>query len=144
MSLRIKHTYLPVIVVFLTSMPFIARSSFRLSHRNFPITFLDFRSIISPAIMISLAVFPCLSSYETLLIITSFHQYYFDTTLYFSSSPFFINFCTIFSSIHGVVLSANPIRNGTASLAKLTNANASAPTFSMSSLLAKSGQCPVS
>mmetsp|Transcript_3612 Transcript_3612/g.5290 ORF Transcript_3612/g.5290 Transcript_3612/m.5290 type:complete len:101 (-) Transcript_3612:700-1002(-) len=39
------------------------------------------------------------------------------------------NLSTTLSWIHGVVLRASPIRRGTANLAKLTNANASAPSF---------------
>ena len=43
--------------------------------------------------------------------------------------------------IHEVVDNANPILSGTANLAKLTNAKASAPSFCKSSLFEKSGQC---
>ena len=61
----------------------------------------------------------------------------------YASSSFFKNFFTTFSSIHGVVLSASPMRNGTANRAKLTKAKASAPSFFWSSGSPKSGQWPV-
>ena len=59
----------------------------------------------------------------------------------FSSSSFLsMNRSTRFSWIQGVVLSASPIRRGTANLAKFTNAKASAPSFCKSSESERSGQ----
>mmetsp|Transcript_5588 Transcript_5588/g.12334 ORF Transcript_5588/g.12334 Transcript_5588/m.12334 type:complete len:102 (+) Transcript_5588:257-562(+) len=57
-----------------------------------------------------------------------------------STPSFLTNFFTTFSSIQPAVLKANPILRGTANLAKFTKANASAPTFCISSPFPKSGQ----
>ena len=82
-------------------------------------------------------------SFETSLIVVFVIRSSVDTSYYYcldSSLSAFMNLSTMFSCIHPVVLSASPIRRGTANRAKLTNAKASAPSWARSSLFDRSGQ----